>query len=64
MTSPLDDLLAGRITRDEYLDRTIDEATAHLRGLPAAKLAFIKSELRARVDADPSLIELAKRASG
>ena len=62
--SALDDLRAGKIDVEGYLQRQVDEATAHLRGLLPADLEAIRSTLRQRLASDPALVELARQATG
>jgi hypothetical protein len=62
--SALEDLRAGKIDVEGYLQRQVDEATAHLHGLLPADLETIRSSLRQRLASDPALAELAKQATG
>ena len=63
--SPLDQLRAGEIDVDGYLDARVEQATSHLVDrLDQEKLAFIRSSLRTQLEQDPALIELVKRATG
>jgi hypothetical protein len=63
-TSPLDLVRSGRIDVARYLDLKVEEATAHLRALPPAQLASIRSTLRDRLATDPALADLVKIAAG
>lgn len=63
-TSPLAELKAGRLSLDGYLDAKVHEATAHLEGMPPAKLETLKSMLRERLASDPTLTELVTQATG
>ncbi len=62
--SPLAELRAGRLSLDGYLDAKVHEATAHLEGMPPAKLAELKRLLRDKLASDPSLTELVTQATG
>lgn len=63
--SPLDQLRAGEIDTNRYLDLRVEQATAHLEGLlPGDQLSFIRESLRAQLETDPMLVELASRAAG
>ena len=62
--SPLDQLKAGKIDFERYLDIKVDEATAHLDGIGPAHLETIKSMLRERMASDPELVDLVKQATG
>ncbi len=63
-TSPLAELKAGRLSLDGYLDAKVHEATAHLEGMPPAKLETLRSMLRERLASDPTLTELVSQATG
>ncbi len=61
----LQQLDAGTISVDEYLDLQVNEAVAHLQGkLPGDQLDFVKESLRAQLSEDPVLLELVRRATG
>jgi hypothetical protein len=60
----LERLRAGEIDANGYLDQKVDEATAHLRRLPPAELAAIRSALRDRMSSDPALVDLFRTATG
>ncbi len=63
--SPLEQLHAGTLTIDEYLDAQVNAAVAHLQGkLPAEQLDFVKASLRAQLSTDPVLVELVRRTTG
>jgi hypothetical protein len=62
--SPLDQLKAGKIDFDQYVDLKLHEATAHLEGLSPAQLDTIRSMLRDRMATDPELVDLVKQATG
>src|ERR1700690_296065 len=60
----LERLRAGEVDARGYLDLKVDEATAHLTGLPAQQLQTIRQALRERIESDPALVELADTATG
>jgi hypothetical protein len=62
--TPLQRLQAGEIDLGGYVDLKVDEATAHLSGLPPGQLASIRSELRDRMTNDPALVDLLRSAAG
>ena len=62
--TPLERLRAGEIDVDKYVDLKVEQATAHLRGLPRVDLDSIRDTLRAQVASDPALAELVTRATG
>jgi len=62
--SPLEQLKAGRIDLEGYLDLKVQEATAHLHGLSPVQLDSIRSMLRDRIATDPALADLVKQAAG
>ncbi len=58
-------LQRGELTRDEYLDRRVDNAVSHLQGaLDAEHLQMLREQLREQLDADPVLHRLVQRATG
>ena len=61
---PLEQLRAGKIDVERYVDLKVDEATAHLHGVGDKELGAIKSMLRAQVVSDPALAELVTQAAG
>ena len=62
--SPLDRFRAGEIDLRGYLDLKVEEATAHLRDLPAAEMDDIKRTLREKLATDPELVSLVRQATG
>jgi len=62
--SALDELKAGKIDFDKYLDVKVQEATSHLEGLSPSQVDAIRSMLRDRMATDPELIDLIKQATG
>jgi hypothetical protein len=60
----LERLKAGEVGLDGYLDLKVDEATAHLRGLPPVELDAVRRSLRARISSDPTLVDLVRTATG
>ena len=62
--SPLEQLRSGKIDLDAYVHAKIDEATAHLQGLPPVELEKIRAMLRDQIASDPTLSELVKQATG
>ena len=60
----LDQLKAGKIDFNQYVDMKVDEATSHLEGLSPAQLDSIRSMLRDRMATDPELVDLVKQATG
>jgi hypothetical protein len=63
-STALERLRSGEVDLQGYVDLKVDEATAHLSALPPAELASIRSALRDRMTADPSLVELLQTATG
>ena len=64
-TSPLDQLRAGTIDREQYVEMTVKQATAHLEGkISAQKLEWIRDSLRAQVEEDPALADMIRRLPG
>jgi hypothetical protein len=60
----LDRLERGELSVDQYLDGRVDEALAPFENkLPAEKLEFMRSALRAELETDPVLVELVRRAT-
>ncbi len=62
--TPLEQLKAGKIDFDQYVDLKLHEATAHLEGLSPSQLDTIRSMLRDRMATDPELVDLVKQATG
>ncbi len=60
-SSALGALRSGTVDLNGYLDRKVDEATAHLGQMPAADLARVRAALRERLATDPTLVDLAHR---
>jgi hypothetical protein len=61
----LEKLERGELSREEYLDVRVAEATAHLEGrLSAEQLDFVRESLRIQLGTDPVLVELVRRAIG
>jgi phosphoserine phosphatase len=60
LASPLERFRAGEIDLETYLDLKVDEATAHLVGLPAEQLEHVRSALRAEIAETPELRELVR----
>ena len=60
----LDDLKAGKIDFNQYLDLKVHEATGHLGTLSPVQLDTIRSMLRDRMATDPELVDLIKQATG
>lgn len=64
-SAPLQQLQAGEISLDQYLDTRVDSAVEHLDGkLPADQLDFVRQTLRQELETDPVLVELVRRATG
>lgn len=61
---PLEQLRAGAITADGYLDSKVSEATAHLVALAPAHLEAVRSTLRERLATDPMFVDLVRTATG
>ena len=60
----LEQLKAGKIDFNQYVDLKMQEATSHLEGLSPAQLDTIRSMLRDRMATDPELVDLVKQATG
>ena len=60
----LDRLRAGEIDVKGYVDIKVNEATAHLAGLPPADLEHVRQSLRLRLSTDPGLVDLVRTATG
>jgi hypothetical protein len=60
----LERLRAGEIDARQYVDAKVDEATAHLQGLPPVELETIRKALRERLTTDPALVDLVRGATG
>ncbi len=61
---PLEELRAGKIDVGQYVDKKLDEATAHLKGLHATELAHIRETLRDKIVHDPQIADLVRQAAG
>jgi hypothetical protein len=59
----LEQLDTGEIDVDTYIDRKVETAIAHLRGLSPAELQQVRALLRAQVAEEPELQELVRRAT-
>jgi hypothetical protein len=62
--SALEQLRAGKIDVNQYVEIKLDEATAHLKGMGAAELEQVREILRAKIVQDPHLVELVRQATG
>ncbi len=60
----LERLRSGEVDVHGYVDLKVEEATAHLAGLPPAELAAIRGSLRERMASDPTLVDLVRTATG
>jgi hypothetical protein len=60
----LEQLKAGKINFDAYLEAKVTEATRHLEGLSPVQLDTIRSMLRDRMATDAELADLLKQATG
>jgi hypothetical protein len=60
----LERLRAGEIDVHGYVDIKVNEATSHLAGLSPSELDRVRSALRARMVADPTLVDLVRTATG
>jgi len=63
-SAPLEQLKAGKIDVERYLDMKVDEATSHLDGMAPSQLEAVRSMLRQRMATDPELVDLVKQATG
>ena len=64
ISSPLEQLRAGKIDVNGYVDLKVDAATSHLRGMEPTELADVKKMLRDQIASDPALSDLVKQATG
>jgi hypothetical protein len=63
--SPIDQLKAGQIDMNRYLDLQVEQATTHLQGVvDPERLDFIRQSLRVQIESDPALLELVQAATG
>lgn len=60
----LQKLQAGQIDRGTYVDIKVREATQHLSMLSPEQLSSVQAALRERLTSDPTLVELARTATG
>lgn len=63
-TSLQQQLKAGQIDLNQYLDQKVERATQHLSALPPAALAEVKRLLRDELASDPGLRDLVQQATG
>ncbi|MBX3185176.1 MAG: hypothetical protein KIT72_16780 [Polyangiaceae bacterium] len=65
LSPALQQLQAGEINLDQYLDLQVDGAVAHLEGkLSVSELSVVRDTLREQLVSDPVLVELTTRATG
>jgi hypothetical protein len=63
--SDLERLDSGQLSREEYLQARVEQATKHLEGrLPVERLEEVKQQLRAQLEVDPVLGRLLQRVTG
>jgi len=60
----LEQLRAGAIDLDQYLDIKVREATSALTPLPPAQIESVRAALRERLATDPTLVDLVRTATG
>lgn len=61
----LQQLQRGEITLDEFLDRRVELALAHIRGrVSEERLVMLREVMREHVRTDPVVVELVRRATG
>ncbi len=60
----LEQLRAGTISLDRYLDIKVHDATATMPGLAPAQADRVRAALRERLSTDPTLIDLVRKATG
>jgi hypothetical protein len=63
-SEPLQQLKAGKIDLNQYLELKVSEATQHLEGVSKVQLDSIRAMLRDRLATDPELVDLVKQATG
>ena len=63
-SSPLEQLRAGKIDVNQYVDLKLDEATSHLKGLHADQMQSIRELLKDKIVQDPQLVDLVRQATG
>jgi hypothetical protein len=61
--SAFEQMRAGVLSVDAYLDHKVSDATSHLTSLAPADLASIRAALRERLAADPTLVDLVRTAT-
>jgi hypothetical protein len=61
---PLAALRAGTVDITGYVNLKVNEATAHLVGMPPADLLAIRATIRERLATDPTLVDLVRTAAG
>ncbi len=61
---PLEQLKAGKIDFNQYVDLKVQEATSHLEAMSPSQIDSIRSMLRDRMATDPELVDLVKQATG
>src|ERR1700733_13816368 len=52
-SSPLEQLRAGKIDVNQYVDLKLDEATSHLKGLHAEQMQSVRELLKDKIVQDP-----------
>lgn len=62
-SAPLEQLRAGVLDRQGYVDAKIGAASEHLQGLPVQHLDSIRGHLRMLLATDPTLAALVDRAT-
>jgi hypothetical protein len=61
----LEQLKAGQIDMNRFLELRVEQATAHLQGVvDPERLQFIREALRIQIEADPAMLDLVKAATG
>ncbi len=61
---PFDRLRSGELTSEQYLEIRVEQAiTPFLHTLGPEQLEFVRATLRERLQSDPMLVELARRAT-
>ncbi|HEX2732567.1 MAG TPA: hypothetical protein VHM70_13235 [Polyangiaceae bacterium] len=64
-SSDLQRLERNEITREQYVELRVEQATSHLHGrLTDVQLQDVKEQLRAQLEVDPVLKRLLQRAAG
>jgi hypothetical protein len=64
-TEALQRVRGGDIDVHQYVDQKVREATAHLTHIvPPAELEAVRAQLRERMGADPTLVDLVRTATG